>query len=207
MAYKSIEKKKILFVEGQDEIYFFESLLEKKGIDDVQIIYTGGKEKFAIELPAKKNLPGFDDVTSLAVIHDADMDVQSTFQSICSTLRNNDLKCPQKLSSFVSSSPRVGVFVIPDGKSRGKLESLCLSTVKSKGIINCVDSFIECVTQESRSSGSSYKKPKDFDKARCRAFLAAMERDTPALGIAAKRGYWDFNSKKLDPLLDFLKQL
>ena len=113
------------------------------------------------------------------------------------------MKSPDKMAGFVSGSPRVGVFIIPDGKSEGKLESLCLSTVKSEGIIECIDSFMACI----KKNPNSYNFPKDIHKARCRAFLSAMEKDTPSLGVAAKRGYWNFDSEKLNPLLNFLKQL
>ena len=204
---KEIKGQKLLLVEGKDEEVFFKIFLERKRIDGIQIMSSGGKEQFKILFPEIKKTPGFDEVSSLAVIHDADNDAQATFQRICSVLNNNNLNSPQKVSAFVSGSPRVGVFIIPDGKNTGKLESLCLSTVKSEGIIKCIDSFITCIEQESNSNDNSYKKPKDVHKARCRAFLSAMEKDTPTLGVAAEKGYWDFNSEELNPLLDFLKQL
>ena len=82
------------------------------------------------------------------------------------------------------------------------LESLCLSTVelKEKETIECVDEFMQCIELKK-------EKPKNPHKARHRAFLAAMLDDTPSLGIAAQKGYWDFGSDKLKPLLDFLKQI
>ena len=202
---KKINSQKLLLVEGKDEEVFFEVFLKRKQIDRIQIMSSGGKDQFQTLFPSIKKAPGFDEISSLAVIHDADMDAHKAFQSICSVLENNGMKSPDEIASFVSSSPRVGVFIIPDGRNKGKLESLCLSTVKSEGIIECIDSFMTCIERNSHSS--SYNLPKDIHKARCRAFLSAMEEDTPSLGIAAKKGYWDFNSKKLHALLNFLKQL
>ncbi len=204
---KEIKSQKLLLVEGKDEEAFFKIFLKKKKIDGIEIISSGGKEQFQKLLPIIKKATGFDGVNSLAVIHDSDNDAQAAFQRICSILINNNLNSPQEVSSFVSGSPRVGVFIIPDGENTGKLESLCLSTVKSEGIIKCIDSFIACIEQESNSNSNGWKKPKDIHKARCRAFLSAMEKDTPNLGIAAEKGYWNFNSEKLNPLLNFLKQL
>jgi len=202
---KEIKKQKLLLVEGKDEEVFFKIFLKKKNIDDIQIMSSGGKEQFQKLLPIIKKAPGFDKLNSLAVIHDADNDVQVAFQLICSVLRNNNLNNPQEVSSFISGSPKVGVFIIPDGENTGKLESLCLSTVKSEGIMECIDSFIDCI--EKKPKKNIYNFPKDIHKARCRAFLSAMEKDTPSLGIAAEKGYWDFDSEKLHPLLNFLKQL
>ena len=202
---KEIESQKLLLVEGKDEEVFFKIFLERKKIDGIQVMSSGGKHQFQTLFPRIKKAPGFDEISSLAVIHDADMDAYKAFQSICSVLKNNDMKSPDEIASFASDCPRVGVFIIPDGKNKGKLESLCLSTVKSEGIIECIDSFMTCI--EKNSNSSSYNFPKDIHKARCRAFLSAMEKDTPSLGVAAQKGYWDFDSEKLNPLLNFLKQL
>lgn len=201
---KKIKNQKLLLVEGKDEEVFFKILLERKKIGGIQIMPSGGKQKFQKHLPALRKTPGFDKIISLAVIHDADESADKAFQSIQSALNNNELKSPDKIGKFVSSSPKVGVFIIPDGKSKGNLESLCLSTVKSNDI-KCIDSFMDCIKQN--SNNSSYNFPKNIYKARCRAFLSSMEEDTPSLGVAAQKAYWDFDSEKLNCLLSFLKQL
>ncbi len=202
---KEIKSQKLLLVEGKDEEVFFKILLKRKQIDGIQIISSGGKQRFKNQFPVIKITPGFDKVRSLAVIQDADESAEQAFQSIQSVLKNNDMKSPDKMGGFVLSSPKVGVFIVPDGKSKGNLESLCLSTVKSKDMIKCIDSFIDCIKQN--SNNSNYNFPKNTYKARCRAFLSAMEEDTPSLGVAAEKDYWDLDSEKLEPLLIFLKQL
>lgn len=206
---KEIKKEKLLLVEGRDEEVFFEALFRKRNISKIQVMESGGKEQFARELPEIIKLPNFRTVSSLAVVQDADQNAGKTFKSICSVLKNNDLKAPERPESFTSEVPRVGIFVIPGENSLGMLESLCLSTVESgesKGLLECVDSFMDCVKKES-AGNKKYKNPKNLNKARCRAFLAAMEEDTSALGIAAEKGYWNLSSDKLKPLLDFLNNL
>ena len=199
-----IKKSKLLLVEGKDEENFFKFLLENKGIEDIQIKGIGGKDQFRNLFKEIKRTPDFDDLKSLAVIHDADNNVQGSFQRICKVLEDNGLQSPKELSSFTSNSLKIGVFIVPDNKSKGNLESLCLSTVESKDIIPCVDSFMNCIKEPSHKD---YRFPKNIHKARCRAFLSAMEQDTASLGIAACKGYWNFNSEKLQPLVNFLKQL
>ena len=199
---KKIEKEKILLVEGQDEVNFFKVLFRKKDIQNIQVIESGGNKQFNIEnLSALTNISGFEKVTSLAIIQDADQDPQSRFNSICDTLRKCDLNSPSQVGSFnIASTLKVGIFIIPDGKSKGMLESLCLSTVESRETMKCVDEFMDCVEKLD-------KKPKNKDKSRHRAFLAAMEEDTSSLGIAAQKGYWDFDSDKLKLLLEFVKNI
>lgn len=202
-----ITKEKLLLVEGTDEEVFFKILLEKNAICNIQIISSGGKEQFKRKLPAIKNTPGFDEITSLAVIHDADTDAQIAFQSVCSVLNNNDLNVPKEVSSFAPGSLNVGVYIIPGGESSGSLESLCLSTVQSENITDCIEPFINCVKQKTSVRNTRYKFPRNVNKAKCKAFLSAMEEDIPSLGIAARKGYWNLGSDKLKPLLDFLKEL
>jgi len=47
-----IQQKKILAVEGDDEINFFEALFRYLGITNVEIYQVGGKDQFKNKLPA-----------------------------------------------------------------------------------------------------------------------------------------------------------
>src|SRR5438128_6637595 len=78
----SIIYNKILLVEGKDEVKFFEVFLNYLGLKGVQIIEVGGKDKFLDEFPAFLAFPGFEQVTSYAIIRDADASHTFTFESI-----------------------------------------------------------------------------------------------------------------------------
>ena len=203
----AIEKPKLLLVEGKDEEMFFTHLLQKNTIQEVQIIPTGGKEQFKNKFPATINTPGFDNLKTLAIIQDADKDAKATLDRICGVLKDNNFKPSNKMGVFTLDTPKIGIFTLPDGENPGKLESLCLSTVERENIMECVDTFMECIQQKSGDTKNRYKKPKDKDKARCKAFISAMEEDIPSLGIATKKEYWNLDSDKLGPLLNFLRQL
>ena len=91
---KEIKSQKLLLVEGKDEEVFFKILLEKKKIDGIQIISSAGKQRFKKRFPnIIKKTPGFDKVSSLAVIQDADESAEQAFQSIQSVLKNNAFTC------------------------------------------------------------------------------------------------------------------
>ena len=206
---QNIKEKKLLMVEGKDEESFFQVLFEKKGIKGVQTMSVGGKDNFSNNLSDIMKTSNFGNLKSLAILRDADQSAKNAFKSICSALRSNDLPAPSQSGDFkADDSLKVGIFIIPDGKNPGMLESLCLSIVKpgGEGIIKCIDSFMECI-KELAQKDTGYKQPKILEKARVRAFLSAMEENTPSLGVAAQKGYWDLDSDKLKPLLHFLKNL
>ena len=121
---------------------------------------------------------------TFGVIRDADNDAEGAFNSVCSVLENNRLKPPNGHGEVSKGMPKTGIFIIPNGKSPGMLETLCLSSVKFDGIKGCIDSFMNCINCLNETG--LYKKPKNKEKARFRAFLAAMEEDTSSLGIAAQ---------------------
>ncbi|GEM_PF-1861259 len=53
----NIDTEKLLLVEGRDEVNFFTAFLKHTGIEDIQIIPVGGKDKFKVELPTLLNAP------------------------------------------------------------------------------------------------------------------------------------------------------
>lgn len=203
---KLIKEKKILFVEGKDEEIFFTVLLKKHGLQEIQIIQSGGKEQFSHIFPEIIRIPGFSKIRSLAIIQDADKSTQAVFQSICHTLQKENLGIPEEMSYFTSTTPHVGIFTLPDGKNPGSLESLFLSTVQSEDVTDCIEPFMKCVKQKTSVKNNRYKMPRNINKAKCKAFLSAMEEDTPSLGIAAEKSYWNLDADQLNPLLNFLKK-
>ena len=213
---KTIEENKLLLVEGKDEVSFFECWLQKLKIKGIKIIDCGGRDNFENKFKALKNSPGFTEIESLAVIQDADDDDKAAFKRVCSILKKHQLEVPDKPGKFKPGEFKIGslktaVFILTDGKKSdgkksGMLESVCLSIVKSKEIKKCINFFMDCIEGPSAKNGP-YKKPKNKDKARLRAFLAAMEEDCPSLGVAAKKDYFDFQSDELKPLLNFLEEL
>lgn len=198
----SIKSDKILFVEGQDEVNFFEKFLKKHDIENIQIIQTEGKSKFKSIFNTICRLPGFEKIQSFAVIQDADKDACNRFQSICDHLRKNGFKTPDKVASFTTQGkPCIGIFIIPGENKPGMLETLCLSTINTN-ISDCIDQFMDCVQQY-----NSNTQIKNKDKARCRAYLSTLKEDSKDLGVAAQKGYWNFKSEKFSLLLSFLKEL
>lgn len=149
----TISKEKIIIVEGNDEVNFFDYLLknrsELQALDlrnKVQIIPIQGVNNMKKELSVLKNRSGFDIVKSIAVIRDADSNEAAAFESVKNFLQANNLPAPTTVGNFTdenSDGIKGGIFVIPGNDIPGTmLEDLCLASVHENPIINLVDSYI-----------------------------------------------------------------
>ncbi len=198
-----ITKKKLLAVEGTDEVNFFIELFKHMGMEGIiEVREMGGKDQFKRKIPALKNIPGYNNLEAIAVIRDADNSCVNTFKSIKGVLKQNGLQTPENPGEFSQGKPKVGVFIMPDNKSCGTLESLCLETVKDVEEMECVDRFIDCAKELKKLPGD-----KDIPKTKVQTFLA-IKPDVPnSIGRGAQKKIWNFDSTELDPLKYFLSQL
>jgi hypothetical protein len=194
-------RTRLLAVEGDDEVNFFEKLLEYMGISHlVDIRKSGGKDQFKNSMPVFTITSGFRDIEKIAVIRDADENAENAFKSVTGVLKKIGLKSPESPGQFSSGIPAVGIFIMPDNSSRGMLEDLCLDMVKDHEAMKFVDDFIACTLKLKEG-------PKNIQKARVQAFLAAKPKIVNSIGLGAQKGYWDFDSQRLQPLISFLNKL
>lgn len=197
---------KIMLVEGLDEQKFFVSLLEKIGINDIQIIEHGGKENFKKFLPVLINNPGFDSIKTIVVIRDADNSVAAALQSIQHCLSKNSLPSPKENSSFIESGlMKVGVFILPGDQDFGMLESLVLNSIANCDVIDESNAYIDRLIHKFTESQKIDQIPANQFKARMHAYFAGKPKYVPNIGIAAEKGYIDFSSTVFDPLKNFLR--
>ena len=66
-----LKQKTILIVEGMDEVNFFNSLLYKMEIENIQVLGIGGKTLIHQTLPTLRELPKFNEVSSIGIVRDA----------------------------------------------------------------------------------------------------------------------------------------
>ena len=194
-----IKSNKVLAVEGQDEVNFFDALFKHMGILNIDIRGVEGKSQFKLKLPALKATTGFENVTHLVIIRDRNSD--NAFQSITNILKRIDLTPPDESGQFSSGRPKVGVFIMPGETIEGKmLEDLCLKTVENRPAMKCVSEFTSCVCELENP-------PKNISKAKAQAFLAAQTDMVNSVGLGAQNGYWGFDAPVLDELKQFLENL
>ncbi|MGC8878302.1 MAG: DUF3226 domain-containing protein [Anaerolineae bacterium] len=114
MPVERIEIKQpcLLVVEGKEEELFFEAFNRHLGLQKIQVLPIGGKDRLRETLKALVKSPGFSEkVASLGIIRDADTDPQAAFQSVCDTLRAAGLPIPARplLPAAGDEGPQVGV--------------------------------------------------------------------------------------------------
>jgi len=197
---KPIREKKVLAVEGKDEVNFFDALLKHSRIAGFDIRDVGGKDKFKEMLPVLVKVRGFSDIEVLVVVRDADNDPDAAFDSVRDVLNGQKLDPPDHMNQFSDGNPRIGVFIMPGNSDTGMLEDLCLKTVEEHPAMECVNAFIDC------ASGLKYP-PKIAAKAKAQAFLAAMPKIVSSVGVGAQKGYWNLDSDELDNLRSFIDNL
>ncbi len=213
---KSITKAKLLLVEGRDEENFFEAAFIHLKLTDIQVLGVAGKTKLTGELKVIKADPNFLGLQSLAIVRDADMTAagaavsasSSAFQSVCGSLAmaGVQLPNPQKHGQFVAGPPRVGVFIMPDGKSDGMLETLCVRSVANSTEYVCVTQYLACLALHGVTPGS-------LDKAEARTWLASRADPDKTVGQAALASnspntkYWTLGDAAFAELWDFLRAM
>ena len=209
-ALSSINSKKVIAVEGKDEINFFNALLRHMNITDFDIREIGGKDQFPKKLPALLKARGFylgdgsSFVTHLAIIRDRDED--KAFKSIATIVANAGLKPPTKHSEFSNGFPKVGIFIMPGETIDGTmLEDLCLKTVENHKAMTCVNEYASCISALEPTPKNIPKSKVQIFKAQ--VFLAAQPEIVDSVGLGAQKKYWDFESHALDELKKFLLQL
>jgi len=195
-----IRQKKVLAVEGKDEVNFFNELLKDTGITGFEIRDVGGKQQFKSKLPALVRMSGFSNVEVLAIIRDANNDANAAFKSIKNILRKEGLKPATEVARFSKGKPKIGIFIMPGNSDAGMLEDLCLKTVENHPAMKCVNPFVDCISKLKES-------PNNTAKAKAQAYLAAMPELANSVGVGAQKGYWNFNSEELNDLKKFIENL
>ena len=195
-----ITTERLLLVEGTDDERFFIPLLRWIGINDIQVQrYFGDEWLNVIKVIPKQS--GFNGVTSIGVVRDADEDAGAAFESVCAGLRQAGLPTPQAPLHPTNGSPKVAVAIIPPHAKRGALEEMCLQSVAGYLSLQCVEEYIVCLRARSVSL------PSALGKVRLHAFLSAKPNPDAKLGEAASFGYWPFESPAFAQIVQFLKDL
>ena len=197
-----------LLVEGRSYIHFVSALTKEHSIASPELQDFGGVNELSSYLAAFVRAPGFERVERLGVLRDAEGCSQSAFQSVQGSLEKAGLAVPKEPGHIepgqgpgpatgpARSSPSVGVLIVP-GQGSGMLETVLCRTFAGTPIDTCIDEFLECVS----AAGTDSRRP---HKARAAAYLATRADPGLALGVAAKKGYWDLRHEALKPLVDFV---
>ena len=194
-----IEERKQIIVEGRDAQEFFRALLKHMGVANIQVQDFGGVSELRGFLKALCNMPGFYGVSSLGIVRDAETNAASAFQSVCSALNDAKLTGPRKPLLPAGKHPQVTILILPDSKTPGMLETLCMQSVADDPVIECITRFFECINKRAESF------PQNMPKAQVQAFLASRPKPGLLLGQAAHAGFWPWDSPAFTSIKRFVQ--
>lgn len=213
----SIKQNKILIVEGKDEISFVNCLLKTIAIDNIQLWDSQGKDKIQKALKAIKLLPGFESVTSIGILRDADSNPQGAFESVKADLRLSGYPVPANIGERSEKDGlSVSAFILPGGGNIGMLETLAWQSVEAEPIAAEITQFLgncrELLPSEEQHGPPGYgppgwRKPRNEEKAKMHALLSTMVEAQPRMGIAAQKGYFDLRHAAFTSLADYLRSI
>lgn len=196
-----ITKSKQLLVEGKTPLLFFGTLLKYLQLSEIDVQNFGSNEELKAFLQVFVARPEFKDkVTAFAIIRDAEqLPVESAFQSIGHSIRVAGHEPPKQLASFEGQNPKIGIYILPNCTDTGMLETLCLESVMTNQLSNCIDAYFNCV------GSAGVVMPANKTKALTRAFLATQNIDEAQVGRAAQKGIWKWDHAAFQKLHAFLK--
>ena len=199
-----IRERRLLLVEGRDEVNLFRALIRDCLDDDprIQVIDAGGKDKFSRNLRAIQTAAmAVPALQSIGVVRDADNDAVAAFDSVCDGIRSVNYEPPLNHGEFSNGMPAVGVFIVPDGTEPGAVETLCRRSRQGSATAACVDEYLKCLEERHASRSTN------ADKSFAHAYLAAMDEPLARVGEGALQGVWDFAAPAFAPLAQFVRQL
>ena len=200
-----IHERRLLLVEGRDEVNLFRALIRGCFDDDpgIQVIDAGGKDQFrrnlrSIQIAATWQRRLCNRLASSAMLTKTP---SAAFASVCDGIRSANYEPPMSHGEFSTGRPTIGVFIVPDGSTPGAIETLCRRSCRANVTAACVEEYLKCL--EERHATSSRNPDKSF----AHAYLAATENPVARVGEGALQGVWDFASSAFEPLAQFLHQL
>jgi hypothetical protein len=172
--------------EGEGDQSFFEHLCLQRKIDGIQHGNTGGKGKLAAFLKALPSRPGYEKLKGLLIVRDNDEAPDESFSEARAEIKQaksfpipNNPMAPKRAGR---EGIVVMVMMLPLAdagvNSRGCLETLILPALENsnQAIMQCVESYWQCVPKEAWSKSS-------VDKLRVRGIISAAWRDDPNLSL------------------------
>lgn len=208
---KKIIKPYLILCEGRDAQEFLIKYLnsealaqDKRFSNDIQVFDFGGNDDIYNFLMNLRNMDGFDRVTSMAIIRDAEKDYTKACNEVSRSLKKSGFVSVEQCGTWAGDDTglKVGFILFPLDNNNGTLEDLCLrilSEKNSKNILSAVDGFLEDMET---TYGRVYRRK---HKNRLHTYLSSSdEYVTKPLGLASSAGAFDWGSDELIPLKQFL---
>ena len=210
---KKIVKPYLLLCEGRDAENFLINYLESEALaqdqrfsNEIQVLDFGGNDDLDRFLMNLKNMERFDQVTSIAIIRDAEKDFAKACSDVTRSLRKSGIISPDSYGTWVNDDTgvNVGYLLFPLNNEAGTLEDLCLNILSESNIESILSSIDTFLTTMESSYGRSYHRK---HKNKLHTYLSSSdEYVSMQLGLASKAGAFNWDSVYLEPLKRFLTE-
>ncbi len=191
----------VLLVEGKDDVGFFEALLKKLGITQIQVTSIEGVDNLELELGLLKKDPNFKNMGKvLGIVRDADDDPQKAFAYVQNALASTGFTdIPDAPLQTSGTNPALAVLILDNN-----LEDICWKVFQNDPLANCVDQHFECLEQTGIPLRNSLTL-----KAKLRVLFASIAVDANRrddkvwwLTVAYEKDWWPWS----DPVFDDAKR-
>jgi hypothetical protein len=191
----------LLIVEGGDEREVCKATVGPAKWADLACWVASGRT----DLPATAALarldPNYHQVSSVGIVLDIEDSLPEALALATRTVVALGLASAAAHAAFTSTTPPVGVFLVPDGISPGCTETLCRAAVGDAKIAGCVDALVAC-------AGVTHSTAARAAKGWLHAYLAALPEPITRFHVALNTaGGIDTNHSIFDPLRAFLSSL
>ena len=185
---------KLALVEGKDEVRFYSAIADHIRMPDIEIRSFEGVNNLRGFLDALRSIEGFDRLTALAIVRDAEGNGGAALQSVRDALRATGFAVPERGLERAGASPAVVILINPHERPSGRFEDVCAESVRDTAVMECVEKYIACL------KGLGTGMPTREWKTRVHAFIAAQQHPEVSLGVAAKSGYFPFDHGAFAPV-------
>jgi hypothetical protein len=203
--------KKILLVEGIEDKHVLKHLCYERhvGLLDEDIKGQGNDTKLLENLPVELQRT---DIEVLGVVLDADTGVMGRWDALKQRFTQagySGIPAQPETNGTVLDPPphgllpRIGVWIMPDNRSAGKLEDFLLLLVPEGSRLF---EHVEISVQRIPDGERRFSKP-DETKAIIYTWLAWQKEPGRPFGTAIRAKYLDSNSSHADALVAWLKRL
>ena len=202
-----MEGDKILWVEGNDDVYVLNTFITRFKIEKTfKVESKGGVDSIKKVLPNQlKSMTG----KTLGVIIDADVDIKTRWQSIKNILLEHKFNAPKDfpiegLILINENEVRVGVWIMPNNNLNGMLEDfMALLIPNDDKLLPIVSANIDDIERQKLNKYKALYK----SKAIIHSWLALQEEPGKAMGQAITNNYLANNEAICKPLINWLNNL
>jgi hypothetical protein len=204
-----------LYVEGKTDLHITLQLLMQfthgsENNPPLHINEKSGKDNILSKPKFIQTVLDTETTRAVGFVLDADDDAEDRWKSIRSQLVAIDASVAVDLPAtglihLLPDDKRVGVWIMPDNRSNGAIETLCAKLIPAEQ--SQVWDYTETAITTAKKRGATWRNPEDRDKARIHSYLAWQSEPGTPPGLAIKTRLLDAHAAAAKPYIDWALEL